>query len=228
MGLTHSRQVSISGGMQNKIIAEILLKAHAVSLNPKSPFTYASGIKSPIYCDNRSLIGLPEERNAVISGFLKLITEKNYNCDVVAGTATAGIPWAAWIADRLGKPMIYVRSSAKEHGKGNQIEGQLSKGDRVLLIEDLISTGGSSVAAVRAIQESGNPVIGCVAIFTYQMKKAEQAFAEVNVTPETLSDFSTLVQVACDLKLMADDQKQIVLEWNKDPQGWGKKYGFDK
>jgi len=213
--------------MLPKNIANILLKIHAVTLSPDKPYTYASGIKSPIYCDNRLLISHPKERKEVIDGFIDLIKLNEIDFDIVAGTATAGISWAAWIAERLNKPMIYIRGSSKGHGKGNQIEGELKDGQKVLVIEDLISTGGSSVNAVQAIQEEGNKVTACVAIFTYQMASALVAFNEVGVPQYTLSNFTDLIELASETGMITDQQKHVALEWNKDPDGWGKKHAFE-
>lgn len=212
--------------MLDQQIAQILLEKKAVALNPGKPFTFASGIKSPIYCDNRLLISHPESRSVLVDGFISLLKSKNIVGDVIAGTATAGIPWAAWIAQKLDKPMVYVRESAKDHGRQNQIEGEIKKGQKVILIEDLISSGGSSVKAIQAVQNSGFEVVACVAIFTYQMKKATDAFASVNVPLHTLSNFSVLTQVAKKLGLISDEQIAVVLEWSEDTAGWGAKHGF--
>lgn len=212
--------------MLDQEIAQILLEKKAVALNPTQPFTFASGIKSPIYCDNRLLISHPEGRSVLVDGFIGLLKEKNISGDVIAGTATAGIPWAAWIAQKLNQPMVYVRESAKDHGRQNQIEGEIKKGQKVILIEDLISSGGSSVKAIQAVQNSGFEVVACLAIFTYQMKKASEAFASVRVPLHTLSNFSALTQVAKKLGLISDEQIAVVLEWGQDPAGWGAKHGF--
>lgn len=212
--------------MLDQQIARILLEKKAVTLNPIEPFTFASGIKSPIYCDNRLLISHPKSRSVLVDGFISFLNSKNIASDVIAGTATAGIPWAAWIAQKLNKPMVYVRESSKNHGRQNQIEGEIKRGGKVILIEDLISSGDSSVRAIQAVQSSGFEVIACVAIFTYQMKKAEDAFAAVRVPLHTLSNFSVLTQVAKKLGLISDEQIMVILEWSKDPEGWGAKHGF--
>lgn len=208
--------------MLPKQVANILLKIGAVAISPDKPFTYASGIKSPIYCDNRLLISHPKERNEIIVGFVDLIKMNDLDCDVIAGTATAGISWAAWIADRLNKPMIYIRNSAKGHGKQNKIEGELIKGQKVIVIEDLISSGGSSIAAIEAIQESGNDVSACVAIFSYQMPAAKEAFSRLDIHLFTLSNFTDLIELASEQGLINDKQMHAVFEWNKDPNNWGK------
>ena len=159
-------------------VAKILLDANAVTLRPSQPFTFTSGIKSPIYCDNRLLMSHPKEREIVIKGFLDILKDKQF--DLLAGTATAGIPWCAWLAKELNKPMIFIRSKEKAHGKQNIIEGKLTQGDKVIVIEDLISTGGSSVSAVEAVREAGGIVEDCIAIFTYELEKAINKFKEAN------------------------------------------------
>lgn len=201
-------------------IAKLLLQAKAVTLNAKEPYTFASGIKSPIYCDNRILISYPELRKKVVSGFLKLIVSQKLDFDVVCGTATAGIPWASWISSELGKPLIYARGKSKDHGKQNKIEGFLKKDARVLVVEDLISSGGSSVDCVMALKEAGANVVGCVAIFTYEMKKADKAFADVKCPYYTLTDFSTLIDCAVKEKYIEKKNAENVLKWNKDPEKW--------
>lgn len=211
---------------RSKEIARILLSLKAVSLSPKKPFTFASGIKSPIYCDNRLLISYPKERMLIRDAFLTAIQEHAKDVDVIAGTATAGIPHAAWIADKLQKPMIYIRSSAKQHGKENLIEGKMSQGQKVAVIEDLISTGGSSIAAVKNVKEAGGKVEYCFAIFTYQFPKAAKAFHDEHCKLITLSDFQTLVEEATLLQYITQEEKKMVLEWNAAPEEWGKKHGF--
>lgn len=207
---------------REKEIAKILLKAKAVALSPKKPFTYASGIKSPIYCDNRLLISSPTERATVLDAFLTQIKVQKLSFDVVAGTSTAGIPWAAWLADRMDKPMVYVRGATKDHGKKNLIEGKILPGQNVLLIEDLVSTGQSSVAAVHVLKEAGVTVVACLAIFTYEMAKAKEMFANVSVPLYTLTRFTTLIDTALEAKQITADEKKIAEDWNYDPEGWGK------
>lgn len=209
-------------------IAKILLEIKAVALNVKTPYRYTSGILSPIYCDNRLIISYPEKRKQVIDGFVHLIKASGLQFDVVGGTATAGIPHAAWIADRLNVPMVYIRDKAKGHGKKNQIEGKLEAGQKVLVIEDLISTGGSSVRAGLATREAGGVVTDCVAIFTYQMETAKEQFEEAQINLHTLSNFAALMDVAAQEGYITEEEKGIALEWNKDPQGWGKKMGFEQ
>lgn len=209
---------------REKEIAQILLKAKAVALSPKKPFVYASGIKSPIYCDNRLLISSPAERATIVDAFLTQINVQKLSFDVIAGTSTAGIPWAAWLADRTDKPMVYVRGAVKEHGKKNQIEGKILQGQNVLLIEDLVSTGQSSVAAVHSLKEAGVTVVACLAIFTYEMAKAKEMFANVSVPLHTLTRFSVLVDAALEAKQITADEKKIAEDWNYDPDKWSESH----
>ena len=211
-----------------ELIANILLEIGAVTLNTKEPYRYTSGILSPIYCDNRLLISYPEKRKQVLQAFLDVIDENSIDYDVIAGTATAGIPHAAWIADRLNAPMVYIRSKAKEHGKKSRIEGLLEADAHAVIIEDLISTGGSSVSAGEAVREEGGVVSHCVAIFTYQMKSAEEKFAAAKIQLHTLTNFATLVEVASEHEYIAAEDKEKILAWNKDPEGWGKTMGYEK
>jgi len=199
-------------------IAKILLEIKAVKLSLDPPFTWASGIKSPIYCDNRKLMGYPEKRNIVRDAFIEKI--KEYNPEIIAGTATAGIPHAAWIADKLNLPMIYIRSSNKGHGLQNKIEGVLEKGKKVLVIEDLISTGGSAIDASNAVSEAGGDVLGVLAIFTYQLAKATERFTEADIEFNTLTDFTTLIDIAISENYLSSKDKESVLKWYKDPQAW--------
>ncbi|MCJ1761213.1 orotate phosphoribosyltransferase [Mammaliicoccus sciuri] len=177
-------------------IAQSLLEIKAVTLSPEDPYIWSSGIKSPIYCDNRVTLAYPEIRENIYQGLIQLIKEHAQDVEIISGTATAGIPHAAFVADQLKLPMSYVRSKSKGHGKGNQIEGALSKGKKVVVIEDLISTGGSSINAVEALIEDGAEVLGVFAIFTYGINKAEEAFKEINVPFYTLSNYDELISVA--------------------------------
>ncbi|WP_425255767.1 orotate phosphoribosyltransferase [Mammaliicoccus sciuri] len=177
-------------------IAESLLEIKAVTLSPDDPYTWSSGIKSPIYCDNRVTLAYPEIRENIYQGLIELIKEHAQDAEIISGTATAGIPHAAFVADQLKLPMSYVRSKSKGHGKGNQIEGALSKGKKVVVIEDLISTGGSSINAVEALIEDGAEVLGVFAIFTYGINKAEEAFKAIDVPFYTLSNYDELISVA--------------------------------
>ncbi len=208
----------------NEEIARILLEKEAVKLNAKDPFTFASGIRSPIYCDNRQMIAYPDERKQIVEAFVN--ESKDYDFDIVAGTSTAGIPWASWISDKLNKSMAYIRGSKKGHGAGNQIEGADVDGKNVLIIEDLISTGGSSFSAVEAVREAGGRCVAVVAIFTYDFNKAGKLFKEGGCKLLTITNFSTLVNVAEHDGNLTDRELSLVSVWNKDPQNWGPKHGF--
>tara|TARA_B100001964_G_scaffold148745_1_gene163899 strand:- start:717 stop:1364 length:648 start_codon:yes stop_codon:yes gene_type:complete len=208
----------------NKVIARILLEKEAVKLNVKDPFTFSSGIRSPIYCDNRQMIAYPEERGQIVDAFIN--ESQGYDFDIVAGTSTAGIPWASWISDKLNKPMAYIRGLKKGHGAGNQIEGADMDGKNVLIVEDLISTGGSSFSAVEAVREAGGSCVAVVAIFTYDFKKAGKVFKEGGCKLLTITNFSTLVNVAEKAGNLTDRELSLVSVWNKDPQNWGPKHGF--
>lgn len=196
-------------------VAQALLDIEAVSLkaNVEDYFTWASGIKSPIYCDNRKTLSFPEVRNLVIDSFAKLIKEKYPSVEVIAGVATAGIPHAALIADRLGLSMIYVRSKAKEHGKTNQIEGVFTEGQKVVVIEDLISTGGSSLKAVDALKEANAEILGLSAIFSYELDKAQQNFATAQVDYFTLSNYPALIAFALEQGKVTEEQATQLLDW---------------
>ncbi|MBD3309954.1 orotate phosphoribosyltransferase [Candidatus Woesearchaeota archaeon] len=213
--------------MDPKTIAEILLRIKAVTLNAKEPYTYASGIRSPIYCDNRLLLSYPEERMKIVEAMMDIIKANNLEFDIIAGVATSGIPHAAWLADKLQKPMIYIRGKAKEHGKGNQIEGRLEQGQKVLVVEDLISTGGSSFNALESAREAGAGCNDLIAIFTYTMEKSKSSAAEKKINVYPLTDFPTLIGVAAEKGYITEEKKAVVLEWSVDPSGWGPKHGFE-
>ncbi|KYD07219.1 orotate phosphoribosyltransferase [Saccharococcus caldoxylosilyticus] len=205
-----------------KEIATHLLEIGAVSLEPNEPFTWSSGLKSPIYCDNRLTLAYPHVRSAIADGLAALIHTHFPDAEVIAGTATAGIPHAAWVSERLNLPMCYVRSQAKGHGKGKQIEGKVEKGQKVVVVEDLISTGGSSLKAVRSLKEAGCNVFGVVAIFTYGLEKAKQAFAEENVSIYTLTDYDTLIETAVALGFVTGQDLATLRKWRENPEEWGK------
>ncbi|MBC1497217.1 orotate phosphoribosyltransferase [Listeria welshimeri] len=205
-----------------KQVAEQLLEIKAVFLKPNDPFTWASGIKSPIYCDNRLTLGFPKVRQFIAESLAKKIKETFGEVDVVAGTATAGIPHAAWVSDLLDLPMVYVRSKAKEHGKGNQIEGLIAKGQKVVVIEDLISTGGSSLKAVEALEEAGAEVLGIAAIFTYGLDKGKKLLAESNTKLITLTNYDELIEVALNKDYVTAEDMATLKEWKKSPENWGK------
>ena len=198
-------------------IAEYLLSIKAVSLQPNAPFIWSSGIKSPIYCDNRLTMSYPEVRREISKGLSQIIQDKYPGIEVVAGTATAGIPHAAWVSEILNLPMIYVRSSAKGHGKGNQIEGNVVKEDKVVIVEDLISTGGSSITCVKALREAGCEVLGVVSIFTYELDRANQAFADVEVPYYSLCDYSTLIEVAAEQQYVTQEELHKLRKWSQNP-----------
>ncbi|REH96805.1 orotate phosphoribosyltransferase [Staphylococcus felis] len=179
-----------------KAIAKALLDIEAVSLSPNDMFTWSSGIQSPIYCDNRITLGYPKVREAIRDGLIELIQSEYPDVEVISGTATAGIPHAAYISDKMNLPMNYVRSKSKSHGKQNQIEGANSQGKKVVVVEDLISTGGSSITAIEALRAAGAEVLGVVAIFTYGLKKADIAFEEAKSPYVTLSHYDELIEVA--------------------------------
>ena len=204
-------------------VAEYLLEIKAVVLNPAEPFTWASGLKSPIYCDNRKTLSYPKVRNYIKTSFADVIAEEFKDCDVLAGVATAGIPHGALVADVLNKPFIYVRDKAKAHGLENQIEGKLEKGQKVVVIEDLISTGGSSLKAVEAIRAAGGEVLGLGAIFTYGFSKADEAFEKANCKYFTLSDYATLLEVATRLDYVKPEEKNTLLSWYQAPETWAAK-----
>lgn len=208
-------------------IAKILLDIKAISLNAQNPFRYTSGILSPIYTDCRLLISFPKYRKIVINSYVNAINESGVEFNVVAGTSTAGIPYAAWIANIFNLPMIYVRGAAKEHGKRNQIEGVIKKTQKPIVIEDLISTGGSSIETVNAIRNAGVSVFYIFSIITYGMKKAEDSLKKNNVELISLTDFQTVVQVAEKANYINKENKQMILEWAKSPSSWGKKMGFE-
>jgi orotate phosphoribosyltransferase len=201
-------------------IANTLLEIGAVSLQPNEPFTWASGIKSPIYCDNRLTLSYPEARREIAAGLKELILTHFPETEMVAGTATAGIPHAAWVSELLNLPMSYVRSSAKGHGKGNQIEGRVIEGQKVVVVEDLISTGGSVITAVDALREAGCEVVGVVSIFTYELEKGKQLLGEASIKTHSLTDFSTLVDVALAAGSIEEDAVASLRSWSQDPTAW--------
>ena len=196
-----------------RIIAKHLLDIEAVALRPNDYFTWTSGIKSPIYCDNRITMSYPKIRREIAAGMSKVIKEKFPEVEVVAGTATAGIPHAAWVSEVLDLPMIYVRDSAKKHGKTNQIEGRLLEGQKVVIIEDLISTGLSSLKVAKALEEAGAKVLGVVAIFSYELKKAQDAFAIDNVEYYTLTNYNFLIEEAVASNYIKQGDVEKLLEW---------------
>lgn len=204
-------------------VARHLLHIKAVKLDPQQPFTWASGMLSPIYCDNRIGLSYPAVRT-FIKQALAAEAQAFGDFDVVAGVATAGIPQGALLADVLEKPFIYVRSAAKDHGRRNQVEGQIEEGQRVLVIEDLISTGGSSLKAVEALQDAGCVVVGVLAIFQYGFEAATTAFAEKGIGLKTLTDYDTLVQEAISQGYIAAADLETLRQWRANPEKWGALY----
>lgn len=196
-------------------IAHALLSIGAVELRPNDPFTWASGIQSPMYCDNRLTMSSPVIRNQIAKALAKNIQEFFPQTDVVAGTATAGIPHAAWVSDVLNLPMVYVRSKAKEHGRGNQIEGKLAANQKVVVIEDLISTGGSSIDAVKALQNQGCEVLGVVCIFTYHLNRADEMFKQAGIPYVSLTNFDALIEVASKENKISNEDKPQLMEWHE-------------
>jgi orotate phosphoribosyltransferase len=206
-----------------KKIAKDLLEIEAVFLSPNEPFTWASGIKSPIYCDNRITMSYPVVRKDIAQGLADKIKAEFPNVEVIAGTATAGIPHAAWVAEILDLPMVYIRSKAKDHGKGNQIEGRIFKGQKMVVIEDLISTGGSVLEAAEAAVREGADVLGVAAIFTYELPKGTEKFAEKGTKLVTLTNYSTLIDAALESNYIEENDVALLQDWKKDPENWLKK-----
>lgn len=206
--------------MENKLAIEVaknLLKIKAVFLKPNDPFTWASGIKSPIYCDNRLTLSYVDTRKVVENGLAEIIKTYYPTCEVVMGTSTAGIAHAAYVSDILGLPMGYVRGGAKDHGRGNQIEGVVPVGKDVVVIEDLISTAGSSIEVVEVLREAGANVLGIASIFTYGLQKGLDRLAAANVINHSLSNFETLVKVAAEENYISNDDINKVLKFQKNP-----------
>jgi orotate phosphoribosyltransferase len=206
-----------------KRTAEYLLQINAIKLQPSNPFTWASGWKSPIYCDNRKTLSFPEVRSYIRDSFAELVKVLYPEAGVIAGVATGAIAHGALVADMLGLPFIYVRSGAKEHGLGNQIEGFYEAGQKVVVIEDLISTGGSSLGAVKALREAGCNVLGMIAIFTYEFKKASDAFAAENCILHTISNYSALIETAVNSGYIGESEVETLRKWRVDPSAWGVK-----
>ena len=201
-----------------KTIAKNLLDIKAVSLQPNAPFTWASGIKSPIYCDNRLVLSFPEKRSVVVDGFVELIKKEYADAEVIVRTATAGIPWGAMVADKLDKPFGYVRSSNKSHGKGNKIEGKIEKGAKVVVVEDLISTGGSVKDVIESLREAGAQVLGVVAIFTYLLPASTELFNSIQCEFKTLSNYDVLIDVALENEYIKDADLEKLKAWKQDPK----------
>ncbi len=195
--------------------AELLLKIKAVKLSPKELFTWASGIKSPIYCDNRITLSYPEIRTFIRQHFVKAIEDSNFEPEAISGVATGGIAQGVLVAQELGLPFSYVRSEKKEHGLTNQIEGEVRDGQRIVVVEDLISTGGSSLGAVKALRAAGCNVKGMMAIFTYNLPKAEKAFKDDDCTLITLTDYDHLIQKALEIGFISQDDIKVLQDFKK-------------
>ncbi len=198
------------------MISKILLDKKAVHLSPDNFFTWASGLKSPIYCDNRKIISAPRERDIIVNEFVKMINLKYPTTEIIAGTATAGIPWAAWIADKMQKPMIYIRSSNKSHGLKNAIEGDMPNGSKVLVIEDLISTGGSSLKACEEVKNAGGEVLCVASIFSYNLKKAHDSFQAAEIKYFSLDNLKNLLAYTKKEQLLDEKQIGIIEQWKKE------------
>lgn len=207
--------------MNNQIaVAEKLLQIKAIKLSPAEPFTWASGIKSPIYCDNRKVLGFPYIRDFIKSEMCNVIFEKFPDAELLAGVATAGIPWGAMAADQLKLPYIYVRPKPKEHGLGNQVEGFFEEGKKVVIVEDLISTGMSSVEVVKVLKKTGLHVSGMVSIFTYGFRIAEETFKKEDVEVISLTNYDVLLQTAIKMGYISSDVENTLLKWKADPAKW--------
>ena len=211
----------------SKKVAKILLDLKAVTFNPKVPYKYASGIISPVYTDCRVIIGYPEKRREIRDLYIYAIEQSGVEFDVVAGTATAGIPHAAWIADKLNLPMVYVRGKAKDHGKGNTVEGIISPGQKAIIIEDLVSTGESAINSFNAIKAFEGEATHVFSIMKYGLQKGEDNFKENGLTLISLTDFETILKVAGENRDLNEEEIEMIKDWISDPEGWGKKHGYE-
>lgn len=205
-----------------KRVAAALLDVKAVELNTEEPFTWASGLKSPIYCDNRKLLSYPTVRTFIADRLEEVIREQFKKVDVIAAVATGAIAIGAIVAEKMGLPLIYIRPKPKDHGTGSQIEGVFEKGANIVVIEDLISTGMSSLAAAQAVAQQGGMVEGMVAIFSYNFTKARKAFEAANITLYTLTDYDTLIQVAGESSYISESEMSVLRDWRFKPENWGK------
>jgi orotate phosphoribosyltransferase len=201
-------------------VAEKLLQVQAIRLSPANPFTWASGWKSPIYCDNRKVLSFPYIRDFIKSEMCNIIFEKFPGADLLAGVATAGIAWGAMAADQLKLPYVYVRPKPKEHGLGNQVEGYYEEGQKTVVIEDLVSTGKSSLQVVDVLKEQGLEVIGMVSIFTYGFAVATEAFEKASLTYYSLTDYPALIRLAVEKGMVNESEQEVLLKWREDPAHW--------
>lgn len=208
-----------------RALANDLLTMGAVALRPEEPFTWSSGLRAPIYCDNRRTLAYPQIRQVICNDFAHCAGAHELVPATIAGTATAGIPHAAWLADRLNQPMAYVRSEAKSHGQQNRIEGIVAAGDAVVVVEDLISTGGSALGAVEALRKEGAEVRAVLAIFSYELDVADTAFAEADVLRHVLTTFSTLIDVAHQRNELSGAELDALRTWRDDPEAWSLDHG---
>lgn len=207
-------------------IAKLLLSIDAVTLSPKKPYRYSSGILSPIYADMRLFVSYPKERKIVVNELAKIVKKLGRH-DILAGTSTGGIPHASFLSVKLDMPMVYVRGKAKEHGKKSQIEGLFKKGQKAIIIEDMISTAGSSLETLSALTKAGGKVKNIVAIYTHTLPSSFQNLKKTGAKLHTLTTFPEVVDMAVKLGKMKEKDRDIVLDWLKDPAGWGKKMGFE-
>ena len=205
-----------------KAVAQKLLQINAIKLSPEQPFNWASGWKSPIYCDNRRILSFPFEREFIKSELCNEVFQSFPQSTLIAGVATAGIPWGAMVADQLKLPFIYVRPKPKEHGLGNQIEGFYEPGARVVVLEDLISTGKSSLQVIEVLQKAGLEICGMVSIFNYGFEIALNVFANAGIEVRSLTDYSTLIELAIENNIILPEQQNTLLEWSKNPSEWQK------
>lgn len=204
-----------------QLISSRLLQIEAVKLNPTQPYTWASGWKSPIYCDNRKVLSYPTDRDLIKSEMCSVVFQEFPDADLVAGVATAGIAWGAMLADQLKLPLAYVRPKPKEHGLGNQIEGRVESGQKVVVVEDLVSTGSSSLKACEAIKAQGAEIIGMVCIFNYGFPVAAEAFEKAGIRLIALTDYTTLTDLALNNGLIQPEQSDLLHQWRSSPETWG-------
>ena len=203
-------------------VAQLLLQINTIKVQPTLPFTWASGWKSPIYCDNRKILSYPHARSIIRDRFVEVIKQQYPEAEVIAGVATGAIAHGALVAEKLGLPFIYVRSEPKSHGLENLIEGDLGVGQKVVIVEDLVSTGGSSLKAANAVSDFGGEVLGMVAIFTYEFPQAQNNFAKAGLTLTTLSRYQVLIEQALKMGRVTEDEIQKLMLWREDPASWGK------
>jgi orotate phosphoribosyltransferase len=208
-------------------IAKLLLESGVATFKPDEPFRFTTGILSPVYMDHRVLISQPDNRKKVATALEELAHQNYQHIEVLAGTSTAGIPWAAWISAHMNIPMVYVRGEAKKHGKKKQVEGVLTPGSKTVIVEDLISTGVSSINSVNAIREAGGQTLGVIGIFSYGLESSVKAYREADVSLHTLTNFRTLVDVATQQGMISPESQEQVFAWAENPAGWGKKMGYE-